>query len=116
MVFLYDLTMPEIIRRIVAAMLYAGLQGFLLVTILALAGDDLARRQGRMTLNPFRHLRVSGLFLAVAFRANWIEPVPFSAGPTPLTRLRPLLAVLVSLAVLLALIPLLDLTLSLIHI
>lgn len=115
MVFLYDLTLPEIIRRIVAAVLYAGLQGGLLAAILTLAGDDRSRRQGRLSVNPFRHLLVSGLFLAVAFRASWIDPLVFAPGRSLPGRLRPLLAVLASLALLLALIPLLDLARAPLH-
>lgn len=118
MVFLYDLTMPEILRRILAALLYAGLQGFVLVALLALAGDHLARRRGEMTPNPFRHLRLSGVFLTIAFRASWIAPPAFAPavpGTGLWPRLRPLLAVLASFALLLALIPALDLARPWLH-
>lgn len=110
MVFLYDLTMPEILRRIVAALIHAGLHGGMLAAILWMLGDRTARHEGRMTLNPFRHLRLSGVFLTVAFRINWIVPPPFGAS-----RWRPLLAVLISLALLLALVPLLDLARAPLH-
>lgn len=118
MVFLYDLTMPEILRRILAALLHAGLQGGLLAAFLWLGGDRVAKDEGRLTLNPFRHLALSGVFLCVAFRISWIQALPLgpTIGPVPAAaRLRPLLAVLASLAVLLALVPLLDLARAPLH-
>lgn len=110
MVFLYDLTMPEILRRIAAALIHAGLHGGMLATILWLMRDATARHEGLMTLNPFRHLRLSGVFLTIAFRINWITPPIYSA-----LRWRPLLAVLISLAMLLALVPLLDMARAPLH-
>lgn len=115
MVFLYNLTMPEIIWRIVAAVLSAGMQGFLLAAILLLMGDRKALDQGRMTLNPFRHLLLSGVFLSVAFRMSWIEPMAYGSGKSTLAKLRPLLAVLLSFALLLGLVPLLDLARAPLH-
>lgn len=110
MVFLYDLTMPEILRRIIAALIHAGLHGVMLAAILWVLGDQTARREGLMTPNPFRHVRLSGIFLSIAFTINWIVPPPFAPS-----RWRPLMAVLISLAVLLALVPLLDLARAPLH-
>lgn len=106
MVFLYNLTMADIVTRILAALIYAGLQGGLIAGFLRLMGDRSAQEQGRLTLNPFSHVTLSGLFLAIAFRASWITPMPHAkAGP----RLRPLFAVLLSFGVMIALVPVLDL-------
>ncbi len=109
-VFLYDLTMPEILRRIAAALIHAGLHGGMLAAILWLMGDKTARQNGWLTLNPFHHLRLSGVFLTIAFRINWITPPPFGAA-----RWRPLVAVLISLGLLLLLVPLLDLSRAPLH-
>lgn len=110
MVFLYDLTMPEILRRILAALIHAGLHGGVLATILWVLGDPVARREGWLTLNPFRHLRLSGVFLTIASQMNWITPPPF-----PPSRWRPVVAVVISLAVMVALVPLLDLARAPLH-
>ncbi|AXC50603.1 hypothetical protein DRW48_13725 [Paracoccus suum] len=115
MVFLYDLTMSQIILRIVAALFYACLQGFLLAAILTLTGDPRPRQQGWLTLNPFRHLLVSGVFLTIAFQASWVQPPPYSPARTWFGRLRPLATILVSFALLLALVPLLDLARAPLH-
>ncbi len=39
-------------------------------------GDDTARRQGRLTLNPLRHVDPVGLVLLVLCRFGWAKPVP----------------------------------------
>jgi len=115
MVFLYDLTMPEILRRVLAALIYAGLQGGLLALFLRLSGDRRASENGRMTFNPFNHVLLSGIFLTVAFRMNWIETLPIAPVKLKTERLRPLLALLASFAILLALVPLLDLARAPLH-
>ena len=115
MVFLFDLTMPEILRRIIAALLYAGLQGGLLALLLSLTGDRRPRDEGQLTLNPFRHVLLSGIFMAIAFRTSWIAPIAISQAQNRRQRLRPLAAVLSSFAVLLALVPLLDMARPWLH-
>ena len=39
-------------------------------------GDDTAKRQGRLTLNPIRHIDIMGLLMMVFFRFGWAKPVP----------------------------------------
>ncbi len=39
-------------------------------------GDDTAKRAGRLTLNPLRHLDLMGLLMMVVFRFGWAKPVP----------------------------------------
>ena len=39
-------------------------------------GDDTAKRLGRLTLNPIKHIDVIGLILMVVFRFGWAKPVP----------------------------------------
>lgn len=45
------------------------------LTALAL-GDDTAKRAGRLTLNPLRHLDPMGLLMVVVFHFGWAKPVP----------------------------------------
>lgn len=114
MVFLFDLTMPEILRRIIAALIYAGLQGGVLAALLTLLGDRRPRDERRLSFSPFNHVLLSGIFMAIAFRASWIAPLPFGAAQG-WRRLRPLLAVLISFALLLGLVPLLDMARPWLH-
>ena len=39
-------------------------------------GDDTAKRMGRLTLNPIKHIDILGLVMMVAFRFGWAKPVP----------------------------------------
>jgi Zn-dependent protease len=43
-----------------------------------LMGDDTAKRQGRLTLNPLSHVDPFGLFTLVAIGFGWGKPVPFN--------------------------------------
>lgn len=39
-------------------------------------GDDTAKRAGRLTLNPLKHLDPVGLLMMLVFRVGWAKPVP----------------------------------------
>ena len=39
-------------------------------------GDDTAKRMGRLTLNPIRHIDWWGLVMMVLFKFGWAKPVP----------------------------------------
>ena len=41
-----------------------------------LLGDDTAKYNGRMTLNPARHIDPLGLITLILFRIGWAKPVP----------------------------------------
>ena len=41
-----------------------------------LLGDDTAKRAGRLSLNPLRHLDPIGLLMMLVFRFGWAKPVP----------------------------------------
>ena len=41
-------------------------------------GDPTARRQGRLSLNPLRHLDPAGLLMMVIARFGWARPVPIN--------------------------------------
>lgn len=39
-------------------------------------GDDTAKRAGRLTLNPIKHIDIMGLLMMVIFKFGWAKPVP----------------------------------------
>lgn len=39
-------------------------------------GDDTAKRQGRLSLNPLRHVDIVGLIMMAIARFGWAKPVP----------------------------------------
>ncbi|MFA6535677.1 MAG: site-2 protease family protein [Candidatus Babeliales bacterium] len=42
-----------------------------------LCGDDTAKQQGRMTINPLAHVDFFGLICLILFKIGWAKPVPF---------------------------------------
>ena len=39
-------------------------------------GDDTAKRMGRLSLNPIKHLDIMGLIMLAVFHFGWAKPVP----------------------------------------
>ena len=39
-------------------------------------GDNTAKRAGRLTLNPLRHIDIVGLIMMIVARFGWAKPVP----------------------------------------
>ena len=49
-------------------------------------GDDTAKRMGRISLNPLRHLDVYGFFMMVLVHFGWAKPVP--VNPYRMTKIK----------------------------
>lgn len=41
-----------------------------------LLGDDTAKKAGRLSLNPLKHIDLMGLIMLAVFRVGWAKPVP----------------------------------------
>ena len=46
-------------------------------------GDPTAKRAGRLTLNPLRHVDIGGLLMMALFRFGWAKPVPVCEPTLP---------------------------------
>jgi len=58
-------------------------------------GDNTAKKAGRLTLNPLKHIDLLGVLFLLVFRVGWARPVPFN----PLNFKRPrLFSVLTAVA------------------
>ena len=106
---LRELSMGEIVSRLVAALLYAGIQGLLLAGFARLFGDRRPTYDGRLTPNPFVHLSVWGAMMAALFGMGWIRTIWFDANSNRLGRWGIVLVVFLGLAAMVALVPALDL-------
>jgi hypothetical protein len=109
MSFLNDLTLGQIVSRIAAFLIYSALQGGLLSFLARLFGDLKPTHDGRLTFNPFSHLALSGLFMAVLFRMGWIRPLRFNGKTVRGGRLGLVAIAVLGLAGMILAIPLLDL-------
>ena len=43
-------------------------------------GDDTAKRMGRISLNPLRHIDIGGLIMMAIFHFVWAKPVPIASA------------------------------------
>lgn len=56
-------------------------------------GDDTARLNGRLTLNPVAHLDLLGIIMILIVHIGWARPVPINAGNFKRPRLSMILSV-----------------------
>lgn len=106
---LRELSMGEIVSRVAAAILYAGIQGLLLAAIARLMGDRRPQYDGRLTGNPFAQVSVWGVAMAALFAMSWVRPMRFDPQQNRLGRWGLIAVALLALAGVVALVPLIDL-------
>ena len=69
MEFVYSL--PGLLVAIVFHELAHGLTAYAL-------GDDTAKSEGRLTLNPLKHIDPIGFLAMLIFKFGWAKPVPIN--------------------------------------
>jgi Zn-dependent protease len=74
-----DLTLQDIVLRIVALLLISSVHGFTVAATACALGDAGPRHDARLTLNPLRHADLLGGLLAVLFTFGWIRPIALDA-------------------------------------
>lgn len=65
------LNLPGLLIAIVFHELAHGYTAYLL-------GDNTAKNQGRLSLNPIKHLDLTGFLFMLVFRFGWAKPVPIN--------------------------------------
>jgi Zn-dependent protease len=70
-----DLSLQEILLRIVALLVIAPVHGAALAGLARALGDRGPGHDGRLTANPVAHVDVAGALALVLGRAGWIRPV-----------------------------------------
>src|ERR671935_444731 len=65
---------------VIAVVVGITLHEFSHALVATLQGDQTARAQGRLTLNPLSHLDPLGSFALIVAGFGWGRPVPFSPG------------------------------------
>jgi len=109
MALLGTLSLSEIVTRIAAVLLYAALQGALLAGLAFLMGDKRPRHEGRLTLNPFVQVSMWGVISAVLFALSWVRPLRYEPNDNRFGIWGLVLVIVATLALMLALVPLVDL-------
>ncbi|RUT32774.1 hypothetical protein EMQ25_06425 [Arsenicitalea aurantiaca] len=72
---LTEISMPQIMMRIIAMVVLMAVHGFSLALLARAFGDRGPQYDGRLTLNPLNHLNVLGLVAGIAGRTGWIIPM-----------------------------------------
>jgi Zn-dependent protease len=70
-----DLTLQHVVLRIGAVLLIVSVHGGAVAAAARVLGDPGPQHDGRLGLNPFRHLDLVGGLLFVLFAYGWIAPV-----------------------------------------
>lgn len=105
---LRDLTIGTLVSRLAAMLVLGAVLGFVTALVARLLGDRRATTAGRLTLEPFNHLAVSGALLAAVFGVGWIRAVPFDVRHNRWGAAGVLAAALSGLVVTAATIPMVD--------
>lgn len=107
MSLLNDITLQALLSRLVAFIVITAIHGFVVAGTARLLGDPTPAYAGRLTLNPFVHLSMPALAMAVLFRLGWIVPMPIDATKLRFGRWGLLICLLAGLVAVLALVPIL---------
>jgi Zn-dependent protease len=75
---MFDLTVPEIISRIIILLVAFTVHEFAHAFVADRFGDDTPRLTGRLTLNPLSHLDFFGSLLLIVAGFGWAKPVPIN--------------------------------------
>jgi Zn-dependent protease len=93
---MFDLDFPTLISRIFILVIAFTVHEFSHAKVADLFGDNTPRANGRLTLNPLRHLDPMGSLLLLFAGFGWAKPVP--VNPYALNRAAPSALMWVSLA------------------
>jgi Zn-dependent protease len=104
---LNDLTLSQLLTRLVAFLIVTALHGFVLAGMAALLGDQGPRYNGRLTLNPVANLSMLGLVMTVLFNLGWIMPMRINPEKLRFGRLGLVICLVAGLLAVLVLVPLL---------
>ncbi len=67
---------PQLLLSVIPALICITLHEISHGLVASWLGDDTARRMGRLSLNPLRHIDWWGLVMMVLFKFGWAKPVP----------------------------------------
>lgn len=72
---MFDLTGQQVLLRIAAVIVIAATHGVFVAGLAILMGDRGPRYDGRLSLNPGKHIEFIGALTMTVFRIGWIKPV-----------------------------------------
>lgn len=106
---LNDITPQLLLLRLAAYLVFCSWHGFMLAGIARLLGDRTPQYAGRLSLSPWGHIAMSGLFMTALFQSGWITPMRFKPETMRGGRLGLVFCALASLAATLVLVGIINL-------
>lgn len=106
--FISDLSLTQIVTRLFGYIIVVAVHGFAYAGLATLMGDREPAAAGRLTVNPVPHVSFPGLIAAIVFQISWMRPLHLEPRVMRWGRLGLIVVYVGSLAVLLAMVPLLT--------
>ena len=75
---MFNLSTPILITRLITLVIAFTVHEFSHAYVATAFGDDTARLNGRLTLNPLKHLDLLGSVLLLSVGFGWAKPVPIN--------------------------------------
>jgi Zn-dependent protease len=70
-----DLTLQQVVLRLIAYVFIAAVHGFTVAAAAVVMGDQGPRYDGRLRASPLAHLDILGTAAGVLFSVGWIKPI-----------------------------------------
>ena len=80
MIYLFDINFMEILYRLPAVFIGFSFHEFAHALVAYRMGDDTAKINGRLTLDPTAHIDPIGILMLILFKFGWAKPVPINPG------------------------------------
>lgn len=112
---LNDLTVHQFVTRLLMMLVVTAIYGAWISLFSKWLHDRRPLREGHLTLNPAANISYGGVGMAVLFLHGWVRPIRLTPSDQLSERLRILLIILLGSAIILLIIPLLDLARPYIH-
>lgn len=80
MIFLFGINFMEVLYRLPAVFIGFSFHEFAHALAAYRMGDDTAKNNGRLTLDPTAHIDPIGILMLILFKFGWAKPVPINPG------------------------------------
>ena len=95
---MFDLSFLQLLTRAIATIVVLALMGFCVAGFARLLGDRGPAYDGKLTLNPFVHMDIFGLFAGTVGRVGWVRPIAIDPAKGRIGRATPVVVALLSMA------------------
>ncbi|WP_338609839.1 hypothetical protein V6617_06505 [Pelagibacterium nitratireducens] len=95
---MFDLSFIQLVMRAIGTVVVVTLMGFSVAGFARLLGDKGTAYDGKLTLNPFVHVDIFGLFGGTIGRGGWTRPIAIDPAAGRMGRATPVIVALLTMA------------------